>query len=401
MNLLDSITLAFETLAVNKFRATLTMLGVVIGVASVIVLVSIGDGAREYVESQFRALGTNVIIILPGKAHTSGGPPMVTASVNPLTIEDSLALAERCPSVHLVSPIVLGSGTSKYMNRSRSCPIIGTTHEFQEIRNLNVEIGQFLPPNLDRSERRVCVIGRTIRKELFGEENPLGKMMTVAGTKFRVIGIMRKKGMSLGMDLDDLVFIPAGSAEKLFNANGLFEVLVSTRSADQIDRAHREVKELMLRRHDDNEDFTVNNQADMLSVLSKVLGAMTYAVGGIAAISLLVGGIGIMNIMLVSVGERTREIGIRKAVGARRRDILAQFLVESVTLSSFGGVLGMSLGIGSALGAKAVFPAMPIVVSPWTIATAAIFSFAVGVFFGVYPARRAAALNPIDALRYE
>ncbi|MBI5367736.1 MAG: ABC transporter permease [Planctomycetes bacterium] len=401
MNFYDSFLLAFETLAVNKVRSLLTMLGILIGVVSVILLVSIGDGAKQYVSDQVSSLGSNILIVFAGKTQTHGSGPPILQSVNKMTIEDSMAIVKECPSVKRVAPILVGNAAVRFENRSRDTTVIGTTNEFQEVRNLRVEVGSYLPEASALSESRVCVLGRVVKRELFGDDNPLGRLVTVGGTKYRVVGVMRRKGRSLGLDLDDLVFIPVKSSQRLFNAEGLLEIIVSVVNSGELKRAQAQVIDVMKRRHDNQEDFTVVDQGDMLSVLNTMLTALTYALGGIAGISLLVGGIGIMNILLVSVGERTREIGLRKAIGAKRRDILAQFLIESVVLASVGGLLGLALGVGTTFAAKAALPDLPLKLSMWTLATAVGVSFAVGVFFGVYPARRASMLNPIEALRHE
>ncbi len=401
MNPLESVALALEALSVNRFRSLLTMLGIIIGVFSVILLVSIGEGAKAYVVAQFNSLGTNVLIVTPGKRETTGGPPIIGSTVHPLTVRDARAVAERCPRLSLVAPVVFGLSHVKYMNRGRNTNIIGTTNEFSEIRNLRAEVGSFLPPSQFLSEKQVCVLGRKVRTELFGDGNPLGKLVSIGGTKFRVIGIMQKKGTSLGIDLDDIVFIPVRAAQQLYSTEALLEILMNTRRESDLKPAKEEVKAILMQRRDGTEDFTVNDQGDMLSILSTLLNALTYALAGIAGISLLVGGIGIMNIMLVSVSERTREIGIRKAVGAKRRHVLAQFIIESVVLSSIGGLVGVALGIAVGQAAVAIWEDLPLKISLWTVGVAFGFSFLVGVFFGVYPARRASQLDPIEALRYE
>ncbi len=401
MNMAEAVLVAWEALIASKVRAFLTMLGVIIGVSAVILLVSIGDGAKRYVEEQFAELGSNVIILIPGRTQTHGAGPPMLHTINPITLRDVVEVRNHCPSVKQVAPIFVGTSTVKYRNRTRSVPVIGATEEFQAVRNLWVEVGSFLPGGDVFSEKRVVVLGRTVKSEIFGDDNPLGKMVSIGETKFRVVGVMRTKGRSLGMDLDDLVFVPVKASQKLFNVDGLMEVLCSTERHEDLARAQRQIREVMLRRHDGEEDFTVINQGDMLAILGNVLTGLTYALGGIAGISLLVGGIGIMNILLVSVGERTKEIGIRMAVGAKRRDILAQFLVESVVLSSLGGALGIALGGGGVALAKTLVPGMPVNLSAWTLGIAFGFSFLVGVFFGVYPAMKASRLNPIDALRYE
>ena len=266
---------------------------------------------------------------------------------------------------------------------------------------MHTEVGSFLPRADDGSEKQVAILGRKIKDELFPGENPLGKRVLVDDRRFRVIGVMQKKGRSLGLDLDDLIFIPVAAAQEIFNRDRLQEILAHAPTEAGLKRGAVEAKAILLSRHDTKEDFTVHNQDDMMAVLTTIMGVLTYALAGIAGISLLVGGIGIMNIMLVSVTERTREIGIRKAVGARKSDILVQFLIESVILSSAGGLAGVLLGVGVGQGLKTVFPDMPIVFPVWAVLMAFGFSFLVGVFFGVYPARRASRLDPIAALRVE
>jgi putative ABC transport system permease protein len=402
MDLREAFALALEMLLANRVRSILTTLGVVIGVAAIILLVSLGEGATAYITREMTGLGTNLLIITPGKTQTSGGfHPPLASTVRKLTYEDAVALRRRGTLLTDAVPVVIGSGKVRYQGASRDTSVIGVTPEFQRVRNLFVEIGQFVGEGDVEGRRRVVVLGRTVKRELFGEENPLGQFVTLADSRYRVIGIMERKGMSLGFDIDDLVFIPVKSAQDLFDTDRLFEILASVRSPEEVDQAIRQTKDILMRRHGNREDFTVVSQGAILSSFTTILKILTAVLGGIAGISLLVGGIGIMNIMLVSVRERTREIGIRKAVGARRRDILGQFLLESVVLSSLGGGLGILVGIGGAKGLSFFFTYLPTHVSLWAVLMAVGFSAAVGVFFGVYPARRAATLDPIQALRYE
>ncbi|MDH7499435.1 MAG: ABC transporter permease [candidate division NC10 bacterium] len=402
MDPMENLRLSLETLSSNKVRSFLTMLGVIIGVAAVILLISIGEGAKEYVSRELTGLGTNLLIITPGKTSTAGGfHPPSAGTVRKLTYDDALAIKRRCPAVAEACPIVLGTGKIKYENLSRDTTIVGVTPEFEKVRNLHVEIGRFVSQEDVDGSRRMVVLGQTVKRELFGDTNPLGQMVTVSDAKYRVVGLMTHKGMSLGFDIDDLVFIPVRSAQELFDTDRLFEIIVAAISPRDIERATLEIKEMLRRRHANREDFTIVSQGAMLSTMQTILNVLTGVLGGIAAISLVVGGIGIMNIMLVSVRERTREIGIRKAVGARNRDILSQFLTESVTLSLMGGVVGILLGAGGARLASLLFSYIPTKVSLWSISLAFLFSAAVGVFFGVYPARRASLLDPIESLRYE
>jgi putative ABC transport system permease protein len=402
MDVREALALALEMLVANRVRSALTMLGVVIGVAAIILLVSLGEGATAYITNELTGLGTNLLIITPGKTQTSGGfHPPIASTVRKLTYDDAVALRRRASLLTDAVPLVLGTGKIRYQGNSRHVSVVGVTPEFQRVRNLYVEIGQFLSEEDVEGRRRVVVLGRTVKRELFGEENPLGRFVTLADSRYRVIGIMERKGVSLGFDIDDLVFVPVKSAQDLFDTDRLLEILASVGSPDDIDRAIQQVKDILIRRHGNREDFTVISQGAILSAFTTILKILTAVLGGIAGISLVVGGIGIMNIMLVSVRERTREIGIRKAVGARRRDILGQFMIESIVLSTLGGLLGIIVGVGGAKGLSLFFTYLPTRVSMWAVLMAFGFSAAVGVFFGVYPARRAARLDPIQALRYE
>ncbi len=404
MGTVDGILEALENVRANPLRSFLTMLGVIIGVFSVVTLVSIGEGAKKYVTDQFAGMGTNVLIVTPGAPQTSGGMPITgLGTTHKLTTEDAEALRQRCPAAGLVAPVILAATSVKRDNRVRSrTTVIGTSHEIQEIRNFYVEIGRFLPREAGQGEKRVCVLGRKVADDMFpGPESPLGRWVRIGGAPARVIGIMERKGYSLGFDVDDIVFIPVKAAEELFDTDSLFEILIQARGASQLEAAKEQAREVLKRRHNGCEDFTITDQRVMIEAFEGIRDVLTYSLAGIAAISLLVGGIGIMNIMLVAVGEKTREIGIRKAVGATRAAILGQFLVESLTLSALGGVLGAALGVGAALLVHAVIPPLPVLVRFWTIAVSLSFALAVGLFFGVYPAKKAAGLDPIEALRYE
>jgi putative ABC transport system permease protein len=402
MNPFETFRVAFEAILSNKVRSGLTMLGVIIGVMAVILLVSIGEGARTYITKELTGLGTNLLIITPGKTSTSGGfHPPSAGTVRKLSYDDAVSLKRRAWLLTDAVPIVFGTGRIKYENRGRDTSIIGTTNEFERVRNLFVDTGTFVSQGDVDSKAKVVVLGRRVKDELFGEESPLGKIVRLADARYRVVGVMRKKGTSLGWDIDDVVFIPVTSGQELFDTDGLFEILASTPRAEDVDRAIAQVKTILIRRHAHKEDFTIQTQGAILETMTTILGVLTAVLGGIAGISLLVGGIGIMNIMLVSVRERTREIGIRKALGARNRDIMAQFIVEAITLSGAGGIIGIFTGVGIALIIPLFVTVLPTSVSAWSIIMAFTFSVAVGVFFGVYPARKAALQDPIQALRYE
>ena len=401
MRFRDAMFVALDALRANKIRATLTMLGVIIGVASVILLTSIGEGARTYLQEQFAGLGSNLVIVTPGKSSTTGrGPQLGISTVHKLTFDDAQALKREAASVKDVTGIVVGAGKVKFLDRSRDVTVIGASENFQETRGLKVNVGSFFSADDVAGRHRVAVIGRTVLRELFGGENPLGRRIDIDGTKFRIIGIMEPRGRSLGFDIDDLVFVPVQSGLDLFHLDGLSEIIIKARDAHEVDGAIADGRAILMKRHR-GEDFTIISQGEILSTFNAIAAAMTTVLLAIASISLIVGGIGIMNIMLVSVRERTREIGTRMAVGATRRAIRAQFLVEAMTLSGLGGTIGLAIGVSIALGAGAIWSSLPIRISPWIILVAVGFSLLVGVFFGVYPAVKASQLDPIEALRYE
>ncbi len=402
MNFLETFRVAFEAILSNKVRSGLTMLGVIIGVMAVILLVSIGEGARVYITKELTGLGTNLLIIQPGKTSASGGfHPPSAGTVRKLTYDDSLALRRRAWLLTDAVPIVLGTGRIKFQNLGRDVMIIGATPEFQRVRNLFVDSGSYVSQSDVDSKVKIVVLGAKVKEELFGDQNALGKVVMLSDARYRVVGVMRKKGTSLGMDVDDVVYVPVTSGQELFDTDSLFEIIASTPRAEDVDRATAQIKDVLMKRHAHKEDFTIQTQGAILSTMTTILGVLTAVLGGIAGISLLVGGIGIMNIMLVSVRERTREIGIRKALGARNRDIMAQFMIEAMTLSGAGGIIGIMVGVGLALIIPVFVDVLPTSVSVWSILMAFFFSGAVGVFFGVYPARKAAIQDPIQALRYE
>jgi len=402
MNFLETFRVAFEAIMSNKVRSGLTMLGVIIGVMAVILLVSIGEGAQMYITKELTGLGTNLLIITPGKTSTRGGfHPPSAGTVRKLTYDDALALRRRAWILTDAVPLVFGTGKIKYRNMGRDTMVIGTTPEFQRVRNLFVDTGNYISQGDVDSKAKIIVLGRKVKEELFGAENPLGKVVTLSDARYRVVGVMLKKGTSLGMDIDDIVYVPVTSGQELFDTDSLFEIIASTPRSEDVDRAIAQIKDILIKRHARKEDFTIQTQGAMLETMNTILSVLTAVLGGIAGISLVVGGIGIMNIMLVSVRERTREIGIRKALGARNRDIMAQFMIEAITLSGAGGIIGILLGVGLALLIPLFVTVLPTSVSAWSIIMAFTFSAAVGVFFGVYPARKAALQNPIQALRYE
>ncbi len=402
MNFIETFRVALEAILSNKVRSGLTMLGVIIGVMAVILLVSIGEGARVYITKELTGMGTNLLIITPGKTSTSGGfHPPSAGTVRKLTYDDAQAIKRRAWLLTEAVPLVFGTGRIKFENLGRDVMIIGTTPEFRGMRNLDVDTGSYIVQGDVDSKAKIIVLGTKVKQELFGDQNPLGKVVMLSDARYRVVGVMRKRGTSLGQDLDDIVFIPVTSGQELFDTDALFEIIASTPRVEDVDNAIAQIKDILMKRHAHKEDFTIQTQGAMLSTMNTILGVLTAVLGGIAGISLVVGGIGIMNIMLVSVRERTREIGIRKALGARNRDIMTQFMIEAMALSGVGGVVGILLGVGLALIIPVFVDVLPTSVSVWSILMAFFFSAAVGIFFGVYPARKAALQDPIQALRYE
>jgi putative ABC transport system permease protein len=390
-----------EALRGNPLRSLLTLLGVAIGVAAVILLTAIGTGAKNYVEAQFAGFGSNILEVTPGKTETRGGMPIMGPTRHKLTLSDSNALEREGRLFTGVAPVVFGTTEVKFGGRTRSVPVLGVTPAFSRVRNLHVEIGAFVTDADSESRRHVAVLGKKVKQELFGGANALGQLVRLGEARYRVVGVMRHKGVSLAVDLDDLVFVPARSAQELFDLDTIFEIHLQVRNRTDIDAAKEQARAILFREHNRHEDFTITDQTAILSSLFSILDILTLVLGGIAAISLLVGGVGIMNIMLVTVKERTREIGIRMAVGARRRDLLVQFLLESTALSLLGGVAGIAAGLGGTALIRLAVPKFPAEVPGWSVALAFTFSLLVGIFFGVYPAQKAASQNPIEALRYE
>ena len=415
MNFYESVRVAMLALAANKLRSILTMLGIIIGVGAVIALMSIGRGVEQFFVEQFTSLGTNLLYIFPGQL--SSGPPRERGrSVGVLTMSDSHAINNqlRVPAVFAVAPEVRGNASISRGSNDMEVSVSGITTSYQDVLSGEAAIGVFLS-DADIEERsRVVVIGSDVFGRLFDStEDPLDQTIRVNNITFRVIGVMEERGAGVGgTNLDEMVFIPLTTAQdRLFRrrtVSGDYQVntiYAAVVSEDRMEEAQEQISELLRERHNlafqGEDDFVIINQADLISIFGDILSALTLFLSAIAFISLVVGGIGIMNIMLVSVTERTREIGLRKAVGAKRRNVLSQFLIEAVTLSVIGGILGIALGAGGAVAATSFVDDFNAVVGFDAIAIAILFSMAVGLFFGIYPAYRASRLNPIDALRYE
>jgi len=397
--LFETFKLALITLRANKARSILTMLGVIIGVTSVILLVSIGSGLKTYITGQLEGLGSNLLMVVPGEFDVSGeggGQTGAGAAVSKLTIDQQKDL-ERNPNIKTVMPYTENNTTVSYKGKNKITQAAGVGHEYPEIRDQHPIMGSFFTASQEQSAKKVVVLGKTVAEKLFGESDPTGKKVTLSENRFIVLGVLEKKGSLGGADMDNQVFIPATTALATFDMENLIGFWIQAKDKDSIEQAKKEVEQTLLKTMKDD-DFSVIDTKSLLSVISQVLGVLTVALAGIAAISLFVGGIGIMNIMLVSVTERTREIGLRKAVGATPQIILVQFLIESTVLSVSGGIIGIILGVGGSLLINQFFPAMA---TTWSILLAFFVSVVIGMVFGVLPAARAARLNPIQALRYE
>jgi putative ABC transport system permease protein len=412
MSPLRAFAVALSALAANKLRSVLAVLGIVIGVAAVIMVVAMGKGAQARVEETIRRMGVNLVFVHPGTV-SRGSSAARTVSAENLTLEDARAVA-RLPHVARVAPEVRRTYQVKYLNRNANLQVVGTMPEAVEMRGFRIARGTFFDRTAVALRERVCVMGARAAVELFGDIDPVGRTIQIDRQSFEVLGLLEDKGGDTWARLDESVYVPVTTAlYRLFNRRHLSQIMVQIDRPENIDAALQELEREMRRLHGlragEENDFRLWSMDEYRRSMEESAGAFTILLSGIALVSLLVGGIGIMNIMLVSVTERTREIGIRKAIGARRRDILVQFLIESMTISLLGGTIGVAAGIAFAQ----VFPKLPIwdklsrggtwesVIAPESIAVAFLFSCGVGIFFGLYPALKASRLNPVDALRYE
>ena len=403
-----TIRISLRALWVNKMRSSLTMLGIIIGVGAVIAMLAVGTGASRKIAQQVASVGSNLIIVVPGST-TQGGLRMGGGSQSTLNIADAQAIETECPAVQTVAPILNGSGQIVYGNQNWATAITGTTPSILTVRDSALMEGRSFSDQDVRNATKVCILGQTVVENLFGGEDPVGKIIRIKGVPFTVIGILEEKGQSLGgQDQDDVIYIPITTAQKKIIGTAfpgmVRSIMVKARSTADLSDAETQVNDLLMQRHrigpTRDVDFTVRNLTQMLQMAQQFTNVMTLLLGAIASVSLVVGGIGIMNIMLVSVTERTREIGIRMAVGAKARDIRFQFIIEAVTLSLIGGIVGIIVGtIVAAI--ISTFAEWPTVVSPIAVLLAFGFSGFIGIFFGFYPAYKASLLNPIDALRYE
>jgi len=404
MNWFDSLHLAIHAIQKNVIRASLTMIGVIIGVASIISMISIGIGAQEKIADQLANMGTNNLTVKPGSS-TRSGIKAGAGTASRLKYSDALAI-NKLSNVIDVAPIVRGTVQARFRGTNWATRIEGVTPSYISVRNWPLVSGSFLTLRHVQSATNVCVLGQTVARELFGLSNPVGEIVVIKRIACRVLGVLETKGTSSsGRDIDDIILAPITMVQRKIRGRAhLQRIIVQTDGRNEVKKSSKEIRKLMRQRHHllpgQDDDFRIYNRADLASASEESARVFTWLLGSIATISLLVGGIGIMNIMLVSVTERTREIGIRRAIGARRKDILLQFVLEATVLTGLGGVLGILLGLSSAY-AISVLSDLPVTITAWSIGIAFVFSTVIGIAFGLHPALKAAKLQPIEALRYE
>ncbi len=399
MRIQDLLNLTSRSLIAHRLRSLLTSLGIAVGVAAVVLLTSIGEGVHHFMLAEFTQFGTTLVGINPGKATTAGASMGTFGTSRPLTIEDAEAL-KRLPYTKAVVPLVQGNAEVEAGNRRRRTTVYGTGHQMPEAFKMAVKLGRFLPDDDPTAPRAFAVLGSKMRKELFGTTNPLGQRITIGGSRYRVVGVMASKGSILGFDLDDTVYIPAARALSLFNNESLVEIDLMYEENAPIEVVVKGIKDTLEARHG-REDVTITTQAQMLDVLGSILSVLTFAVAAIGGISLLVGAIGIITIMTISINERTNEIGLLRALGAKQSQVLTLFLGEAVVLAAFGGAAGLLLGISIAQLLHIMLPELPIHISMFYIIFSELLAVVIGMLAGVFPARQAAKMDPVEALRAE
>ena len=399
MRVEDGFRFAVGAVLSQHMRSVLTASGIAVGVAAVVLLTAIGEGIHRFVLAEFSQFGTNLIGVSPGRATTTGMSGAVISNVRPLSLADAEAL-RRIPQVLGVVPVVQGNAAVESGKRSRRVMVIGAGPDAPEVWRFNTAVGRFLPPDDPDSARAFAVLGAKLRAELFGARNPLGEYVRIGGARFRVIGVMEPKGQFLGFDLDDAVYLPTGRALEMFNRESLMEVDILYAPGAQAETIAERIRQLLVARHGE-EDFTIVTQEQMLDTLGNILDILTLAIGALGGISLVVGGVGVLTIMTIAVNERTHEIGLLRALGAGRRQILLLFLGEATALAGLGGLAGLALGAGGAWLIQMVVPGLPTHVSLFYILVAELVAVAIGLAAGVAPARRAARLDPVEALRAE
>jgi putative ABC transport system permease protein len=393
----DLLAFAVRALRGHRLRTGLSLLGVAVGVTAVVVLTALGNGARRYVVEQFASIGTNLLIVLPGKTETSGGFPFTGSTTRDLTLADAEAILRQVPGVERIAPISMATETVSHDERRRQVAVVGTTSDFLTVRRLTLGRGSFLPPGDLRRGVAVVVLGATVARELFPGTDPLGKVMRIGDVRARVVGVLAPKGSQLGIDLDESVAVPVARAMRLFNRRTLFRIMIEVRARADLDVVRRDVERLLNDRHREA-DVTVITQDAVVASFSKILQVLTLALAAIAGVSLTVAGLGIMNVMLVAVSERTSEVGLLRAVGAGRGQVLAVFVAEAALLATAGGLAGLATGLVAVWAVRVLFPTFPADPPAWAIVASLVVSLVVGIVFGLLPARRASRLDPVAAL---
>lgn len=398
MKPIDILTFSTRASLGYPARTFLMLLAMAIGVASMVLLSTLGEGARTYIVGQFSSLGTNLLIVLPGRSETVGGPPpLLGVTPRDLTLDDAVAL-QRSSVIRYVAPIIIGAAPVSYGRREREVTILGSTSQLHNIIQLEMGSGRFLPPGDIGRAAPICVLGETTRKELFGTQSAVGKKVRIGDHRFMVAGVLSDKGESVGLDMSDLVIIPVASAQALFNTESLFRIMIEASERDLIPKAKEVILKIIRKRHDGEDDVTVVTQDAVLATFDKILTALTLTVSGIAAISVGVAGILIMNVMLVAVSQRRSEVGLLKAIGAPSGQIVALFLGEAALLSFLGGALGLLLAAGAIGLVGYLYPQLPLDIPSWVLVTALTVAVGCGLLFGVLPAIRAARLDPVESL---
>lgn len=398
MKPIDILTFSTRASLGYPTRTFLMLLAMAIGVASMVLLSTLGEGAGTYVVGRFSSLGTNLLIVLPGRSETVGGPPpLLGVTPRDLTLDDAAAL-QRSSVIRYVAPIIIGAAPVSYGRREREVTILGSTSQLHNINQLEMGSGRFLPPDDMGRAAPICVLGETTRKELFGTQSAVGEKVRIGDNRFMVAGVLSDKGESVGLDMSDLVIIPVASAQALFNTESLFRIMIEASERDLIPKAKEVILKIIRKRHDGEDDVTVVTQDAVLAAFDKIFTALTLTVSGIAAISVGVAGILIMNVMLIAVSQRRSEVGLLKAIGAPSGQIVALFLGEAALLSFLGGVLGLLLAAGAIGVAEYLYPQFPLDIPSWALVTALAVAVGCGLLFGVLPALRAARLDPVESL---
>ncbi len=398
MFVVDILTQALTAINTQRLRAGLIILAMSIGVASVNVLTALGESARLYIVNEFEALGTHLVIILPGRTETTGGaPPLFGETPRDLTLEDAEALA-RSHHIAAIAPLTIGSAPVSTLGLERETNIFGSTHALRRVRHLSMAQGKFLPDTEVNKALSVCVIGQTIREQLFANQPALGQWLRINDRRFRVIGVLASEGQSIGVDFDEMVIIPVAQAQALFDTRSLFRILVETQSKESMLKAVDDIKNIIKARHEGEDDITIITQDSVVNTFDKILTALTLTVSSIAGVSLAVAGVLIMNVMLVTVTQRTAEIGLLKALGATRSQLLGLFLTEAALLSMAGALLGLLLGQLTLAVLQVLYPNFPLELPAWALISSMAVSLVTGLVFGLLPARKAARLNPVIAL---